>query len=141
MPNFNGNRDDDVLRVNALEAREIRLVDESGRERASLTCSGGTSGQEGYVVVQLNDGNGLPRIELQVDDQGCSIRLNTPDDARGVSLQVADGIGTGIGVNDQKGDPRIRIGISHPESADPRGCHPEVTMIDDGIQRSWTVDS
>lgn len=133
--------DRDVMRVDVLEARQIRLVDQSGKERASLSSWASDKDNPGGVVLQLHGENGLPRVELQVDGGGCSVRLNTKEDAQGITLSINDGVGTGIGINNHNNYPCIRIGISHPDSNDPRGNHPEVTMYEGDEQRTWMIDS
>jgi hypothetical protein len=127
------------LSVNTLEAREIRLVDSKGSTRATMGCSDQKSGR-GWTVFQMLDDDGLPRIELQVSNEGCSIRLNTLGDAQGITVSVSDTAGNGLSINGHDGSPAIRMGISHPESNDPRGNHPELTMYDDTKQKTWSVE-
>ena len=128
------------LRVGTLIANEILLVDKSGRERAALLCSDGQGDDPGHTVLQLFGLNGTPRIELQVDVEGCCIRLNTPDDAHGIAIAFSDNRGTGISVNDHEGKPAISLEVSHPGSDDPRGNHPEIKLTDGKRQRSLTLD-
>lgn len=136
---MNANPQPSDLSVNTLEAREIRLVDSKGNARATMGCSDQKSGK-GWTVFQLFDDEGLPRIELQVSNEGCSIRLNTLGDAQGVTVSVSDKIGNGLSINGHDGRPAIRMGISHPESSDPRGNHPEITMYDENNQKTWSVE-
>ena len=129
----------DDLSVNVLEARELRLVDENVSVRASLGCSGQKNGS-GWTVFQMFDNDGMPRIELQVCDDGCSIRLNTVGDSQVITISVADTRGNGLSINAHDGTPAIRMGISHPESNDPRGNHPELVMYDEKEQKAWSVN-
>lgn len=137
--------DDDLdrkaLRVGTLTANEFFLVDKSGNERVALLCSEGDSDEDpGHALIQLLDPNRIPRIELQVDIEGCCVRLNTPDDANGVTIGFAEDRGTGISISDREGKRAITIGISHPASGDPRGNHPEITLTDGDNHRSLTID-
>ena len=128
------------LCIDVIETQAIVLVDEYGTERATFSCSGGDGGKGGFTVVQINDDNGRPRIELQVDENGnpC-IRLLTPNDGSGVSMAVNDGVGNGLSIGDFEGKPCIMIGIPHPDSDDPRGPHPDITLIDGLSRRGWTA--
>jgi hypothetical protein len=128
------------LCVDVVETREIVLVDEFGTPRATVFCSGGNGGKGGFTVIQINDDNGRPRIELQVDEHGnpC-IRLNTPNDGCGVSMAVNDERGNGLSVGDFEGKPCIMLGVPHPDSQDPPGLHPHITLIDERSRRGWTA--
>ena len=55
------------LEVDWLKAKVIYLVDDTGTSRAKLSC--GTGERRGHVVVHLYDGDGKPRLTLQVDDK------------------------------------------------------------------------
>jgi hypothetical protein len=128
------------LSVDVIETQAIVLVDEYGTQRATVSCSGGDGGKGGFTVIQINDDRGRPRLELQVDSSGNpSIRLSTPNDGCGVSMAVSDGHGNGLSVGDSDGKPCIMIGVPHPDSNDPRGPHPEITLIDELARRGWTA--
>ncbi|MFM7922646.1 MAG: hypothetical protein ACKPJJ_20695, partial [Planctomycetaceae bacterium] len=86
--------------------------------------------------------NGRPRLELQVDPNGSpSIRLSTPNDGAGISMAVSDGNGNGLSIGDFLGKPCIMMGIPHPDSNDPRGPHPDITVLDELSHRGWTAFS
>lgn len=126
--------------VDVLETRAIVLVDEYGSERVSLCCSGGDGGKGGSTVIHINDDRGRPRLTLQVDSLGNpSICLFTPENAPGISLAVNHDHGNGIGITDVQGTSQIVMGIPGPKSNDPRGCQPDITVIDARGGRVWSV--
>ena len=101
-----------------------------------MSCHNEKSGGD-LTVFQMFDDSGTPRIELQVSDEGCVVRLNTPKDAQGVSLASSNRRGNGLSINRDDNTPAIRIGVSHPESGDPRGEHAELIVYDNsGNQQS-----
>ena len=125
------------LSVDELEVRKITLVDEYGNCRATLNCWGGDGCVGGYASISLNDDAGQPRIELEVHDCGSPfIRLNMPNSNPGVSLAANDGLGNGMAVYDFEGKPLIQIGISHPDSNDPRGS--EISVLNPQVRRGWS---
>lgn len=127
------------LNIDELEVRQISLVDEYGTCRASLGCTGGDGGVGGFTSIQLNDDAGQPRIELEVVDDGSPfVRLNMPSQVPGVSIAANDQQGNGLSVYDHEGKPLIKIGISHPESDDPRGPTPEMVVLDPISRRAWS---
>ncbi len=126
------------LNIDELEVRRITLVDEYGKSRASLHCSGGDGGIGGFTSISLNDDAGQPRIELEVHEGSPFIRLNMPDANAGVSIAANDGLGNGMSVYDHEGKPLVQIGVSHPDSDDPRSPHPEVVVLDPGKRRAWS---
>lgn len=125
------------LAVDVLEAKEIVLVDMQGRERASLACSGG---ENSHAVIHLYDEEGRPRITLQVNDRGNpSICLFNQQNSPCVSMSVNDRRGNGLTICDSEGKPCIMAGIPGPDSDDPRGPAPEITVVDELGHRMWTV--
>lgn len=124
------------LNIDELEVRRITLVDEYGKSRASLHCSGGDGGIGGFTSISLNDDAGQPRIELEVHEGSPFIRLNMPDANAGVSIAANDGLGNGMSVYDHEGRPLIQIGISHPDSDDPRGS--EISVLNPPSRRGWS---
>lgn len=123
-----------------LEARSIVLVDQYGTERVSLACSAGDGRAGGFTVIHVNDDKGRPSLTLQVDSFGNpSICLFTRGNAPGISLSVNNGHGNGIGIADSLGKPCIELGIPGPESNDPRGRQPDITVIDEQGRRFWSV--
>lgn len=132
-------REPKKLSIDVIEARAIVLVDEYGIERANLFCTGGDAGKGGMTVVQINDDNGRPRLELQVDPSGNpAIRLATPNDGSGVSLAVNE-VGNGMSIGDFEGKTCIMLGVPHPDSDDPRGPHPDIHVFDEDTGRQWSA--
>jgi hypothetical protein len=130
-----------TLTVDVVQTRAIVLVDEYGKERARLMCSGGDGGIGGLAAIQIIDDAGRPRIEIQVDQTGNpSIRLLTPRNGNGVTLAVNEGIGNGIAVGSHEGLPSIILGVPHPESKDP-SQHPEITVLDPSSRHGWSTRS
>lgn len=128
------------LAVDVIEAQLIVLVDEYGTERARLSCSGGDGGAGGYTVVHVNDDTGRPTITLQVDDRGNpSICLFSRSSAPGVSMAVSRELGNGLSISNTEGKPCIMMGVPGPESGDPRGPTPEITVIDEKGRKTWSV--
>ena len=79
-------------------------------------------------------------MEVQVDPKGNpSICLSTPNGGSGVFMAVVDGNGNGLSIGDFEGKPCIMMGVPHPDSNDPRGPHPDITMIDELAHRGWTA--
>ncbi len=130
-------REPNKLSIDVVEARAIVLVDEYGNERVSFSCSGEAGG---HTVIHVNDGQGRPSLTIQVDHQGnASISLFNQNKSSGISLAVNNGRGNGLGVADPSGTPCIVLGAPGPESDDPRGPHPEITVLDTHGQRMWSV--
>src|SRR5690606_4735545 len=87
------------------------LVDNAGTPRASLTCSEGTGGNHGHVVIHLHDQNAI-RLSLQVDDkEGVSISMFNELASPCVSLSVLSSRGNGITLCDREGRPRTNAGV------------------------------
>jgi hypothetical protein len=128
------------LNVDIVETQAIVLVDEFGTERASLSCSGGDGGAGGHTVVHLHDDEGRPRITLQVDDQGNpSMCLFNCSNSPGVSMAANGDRGNGLKICDADGKSVIMLGIPGPESDDPRGPKPDITVFDEQGGTQWTV--
>lgn len=128
------------LTVDVVEARAFVLVDEYGVERASLSCFGGDGGTGGWTVIHINDDDGRPRLTLQVDDHGNpSLCLFTRNNSPGVAMAVNNGHGNGLSITDWQGKSCIMLGIPAPESNDPRGQHPDITVIDEQGRRTWSA--
>jgi len=105
--------------ADAVETGAILLVDESGTQRAVLTCSTNEQSNEGHVLVHLYDGKGRVRMTLQVDDkEGPSVSLFNGTCSPCVSLGVAEGRGNGLTVCDSQGRPRIHVGVNDVETSD-----------------------
>ena len=110
------------------------MVNSNGDLRATMVSS-----ESGFgTVFQMFDDSGTPRIELQVSDEGCVVRLNTLGDSQGVSIASSNERGNGLSINRDDNSPAIAIGVSNPESRDPRGEYAELVVYDDeGNQTSF----
>ena len=110
-------QDDGIIRVEAIEAKAIYLVDSSGSPRASLTCSEGGGQNHGHVVIHLHDQNGI-RLSLQVDDkEGASISMFNQSASPCISVSALNSRGNGITICDSEGRPRINAGIENGDSS------------------------
>lgn len=128
------------LSVDVIETQSIILVDEYGSERAKLSCSGGDGGIGGFTYISLNDDEGHPKITLQVGDHGNpSITLYTRNNSSGVSMAVNNGHGNGLAIHGSHSKSCIMLGVPGPESNDPRGQTPDITVIDENGQRNWSA--
>jgi len=91
------------------------------------------------TVIQINDDQGRPRLELQVDPSGNpGVWRSTPSDGPGVSLSV-NRHGNGISVSDAEGKPCIMLGVGHAKTGDPRGPGPQIDVLDEQNGRGWSV--
>lgn len=110
-----------VLRVSRVETRQIDLVDESGKTRATLDCS--SAENRGYVVMHLYGDSKSPRLSLQVTDkEGASISLwnqTSPCVTLGVLTS-----GNGISIKDGDGKPMIDVGVRAGQAS------PDITVRD-----------
>lgn len=123
------------LAADVVQARALVLVDEQGKHRASLSCS--SDGDQGFTVFHLNDGEGRPRITLQIDSAGNpSVVLFTSDNGCGVSLAVNEN-GSGVSITAERSG--ISFGVPGPKNDDPRGCHPSIDVVDSKGKRTWSV--
>jgi hypothetical protein len=137
MKRKRANREPSKLTAEVIAARAFVLVDESGRERATLSCGVGEDGT--FTVIHLNDDEGRPRITLQVGDKGdSSIILFTSGGGTGVSL-AATGTGNGVWIADAEGRPCIMAGVPGSDSHDPRGPGPKLDVLDEDRKRTWSV--
>jgi hypothetical protein len=135
----NNNPDDDkLLSVEALEAKAIYLVDDAGATRASLAC--GTGERRGRIVVQLYDGDGRPRLTLQVDDdEGASISLWNQTNSPCVSLGVLNERGNGITICDTQGRPKIIAGTTRLGMDGIEKSITEISVINSKDEEIWSV--
>jgi hypothetical protein len=123
------------LSIERLEVGMIVLVDEQGVERAMLTCS--TGPEIGCATwLHMNDEQGRPRLSLQVNELGSSVCLYSQNDAT-LSMKASEAHGVGIWVSDRASNSSVSIGVPGPKSGDPRGIHPDITVMEAG--RGWSV--
>jgi hypothetical protein len=128
------------LSVGVLQARAIVLVDESGKERVTVSCSVSVSCPRGFTVIQINDDAGRPRLEFQVDcDGNPCLRLVESTGTSGVEIVATAQKGNGISVAGSDGKQFISLGVSHPDSVDPRGARPTIDVVDLKNQQMWSV--
>ena len=129
------------LSADVVTAKAFVLVDDSNRERASITVP--PSGENGAVVLHMSDHVGRPRITLQIDPDGNpSICLFTEGNAPAISLALNAGRGNGLVVGDSEGVPCVEIGIPNAGSSHPLGDSPHVIVRDHNGNVAWsTLDS
>ncbi|OYP37139.1 hypothetical protein [Rhodopirellula sp. MGV] len=128
------------LHVGYLTANQIFLVDAAGKERAALLCSASNDQEPGYAAFQLLDANGTPRVELQVDTEGCCIRLNKPGNVHGVSIAFSEDRGVGILISGHEGKSAINLEIPHPNSNDHPGQRPELQLVHGDAERTLSME-
>ncbi len=121
-----------VLKADMVEARSVILVDQDGIERAYLGCEAATDDMDGFSLLHLKDPSGMPRVSIQLSDCGeAAISFFQADGTKRIGLVVSEG-GSGIGVEDQDGQPCVQMGIrDNPEAI------PELSVRDSKHQRTW----
>jgi hypothetical protein len=123
---------DTYLTVDCIDARLLRLLDDTGTPRILLVASSDSS------LIQLLGDDGLPRLELSVHGDNSSIRLYGPGDVVGCSMAVTDH-SNGIAVNDRDGLSVISCGIYHDRDATPIGLQPVIIVTNNESGRQWTI--
>ena len=102
--------DPTILAADVVEAGAFVLVDKQGKRRASLSCMSEEHCKDGYTTAMLFDGEGNPRITLQVNEEGANIQLWNRSNSPCLTLNVSDEQGTGIMVTDLAGKSRFQVG-------------------------------
>lgn len=125
-------KEDTYLTVDCIDARSLRLLDDTGTPRILLVA-----GSESSLIQLLSD-DGLPRLELSVRGDNSSIRLYGAGDVIGCSMAVTDH-SNGIAVNDRDGVSVISCGIYHDRQATPIGLQPVIIVTNNESGRQWTI--
>lgn len=123
---------DAYLMVDCIDARSLRLLDDTGTPRILLIAGSDSS------LIQLLGDDGLPRLELSVHGDNSSIRLYGPGDVVGCSMAVTDH-SNGIAVNDRDGVSVISCGVYHDRQATPIGLQPMIIVTNNESGRQWTI--
>jgi hypothetical protein len=133
-------REPKKLTIDTIEARSISLVDEFGKERVMMACSGGDGESGGCTVIHIYNGKGQIALTIQVEDQGDPhIALFNRDGSSGVTLGVNDPRGSGVRVADAQGKFRVTMSVRGPATDDPRGPGADLMALDFDARRMWTA--
>ena len=124
-----------VVTADVIEAGMIVLVDDSGKRRAELSCKSEQHCEDGYAIAQLFDGDGRPRITMQVNQEGASIQLWNRSNSPCVTLNVADERGTGIVVTDSAGKSRFQAGATNNDTSSESEIRVEI--VDSTGVNTW----
>lgn len=126
------------IEADVVRAKSFVLVDDQDRDRATLSAV--PSGKNGAVVLHLSDHNGLPRISLQIDENGNpSICLFTENSAPSVSLAIDKDRGNGIMVGDEEGRPCVMIGVPGAK-AECLSDSPHIIVLDQEGEELWSTN-
>jgi hypothetical protein len=138
MPN--NSSADGMLRVDALEAKAIYLIDSSGAARASLICASNNGEKHGHVVIHLYDREGRPRMSLQVDDEeGASVALFNQTNSPCISVGVFNNRGNGLTICDAEGKPMIDVGASGSEVSGAKESRAEISVLNSVGEQIWSA--
>lgn len=123
-----------TIKADVVEARRLRIVDERGTERASLSAS------KDYCVLHMNDDKRRPVITLQVSNEGAFVCLFTQGNSPGVYLGLSYANGTGVTIADLEGKQRIFQGVPGPDSQNgPFHDQPNIVVIDLQGNQTWAA--
>jgi hypothetical protein len=125
--------------ADVIETGAILLLDEKGKKRAQLACMSNDHCEDGYVVAHLYDGDGRPRITLQVSEEGASIQLWNRSNSPCVSLGVIQERGNGITICDAEGKPMIDLGASGSEASGPNKSDAEISVLNSFGEEVWSA--
>ena len=100
-----------VIAADVIEAGQIVLVDKLRKRRAEIACKSEEHCEGGYAVAQLFDGDGRPRITLQVSDDGANIQHWNRSNSPCITLNVADDRGTGVCRHRHPRESSISVGF------------------------------
>jgi hypothetical protein len=125
--------------ADVIETGAILLVDQDGRIRAQLMCNSDERESNGFVVIHLYDGNGRPRLSLQVsDNEGPSVALFNGKASPCVSLAVFEDRANGITVCDGEGIPRFSAGTTVDNLTSAREQSVKLELRDSEGQIIWS---
>ena len=125
-----------IVEADCISTKYLSLVDGVGRERACLTT--GTK-ENDYVIFQMKDAAGRPRVSIQLSDSETYITLFTNKNAPAISIGLSGEKGNGITIG-RPGDGRPHIFLSVPGEAgrDELGSEPTV-LVADSEGREFTL--
>jgi len=128
-----------TISADVIEARSIRLVDESGKVSIELSTSQIGDGVR-LTVIQIFDDNGKPRLELQVCNDEAGIRIVDKSDKASISLATRED-GSGMSLRNAEGSLSIVAGVANDTERDPDGNRqrPRLELHDHSTKESLYI--
>ncbi len=123
-----------VVTADKIIAKHICLVDNTGRERASMFVS--DSSNDSATVIRILGETGVPQIELQVAGTTASIRIANTNDQPGISLAVNDGC-NGLMIGDAEGAPVVQMGVYLSKDDEGNTRQPFILLRDFETGYQW----
>lgn len=108
-----------TISADVIEARCIRLIDESGQVSVKLSTSKVDDGLR-VTVIQIFDDNGMPRLELQVSNDEAGIRIIDKSDNAKILLATRKD-GSGMSLQNAEGSLSIVAAVANETERDPDG--------------------
>jgi hypothetical protein len=126
-----------IIEADCVSTKHLSIVDEQGRERACLTCR---SEDDEYVVFDMKDTAGRPRITIQLNDSEAHVMLFTDQNAPAISIGLNGERGNGIQIG-RPGDGRPHIILSVPgkDGREELGPEQSVLVIDSEGRREFSL--
>jgi hypothetical protein len=112
-------KEEKTISADVIEARCIRLVDESGHVSVELSTSKIDDGLR-LTVIQIFDDNGMPRLELQVSNDEAGIRIIDKSDKAKILLATRKD-GSGMSLQNAEGSLSIVAAVANDAERDPGG--------------------
>ncbi|XZE35649.1 hypothetical protein SH501x_001151 [Pirellulaceae bacterium SH501] len=112
-------KEEKTIYADVIEARCIRLVDESGHVSVELSTSKVDDGLR-VTVIQIFDDNGMPRLELQVSKDEAGIRIIDKSDKAKILLATRKD-GSGMSLQNAEGSLSIVAAVANDTERDPGG--------------------
>jgi hypothetical protein len=126
-----------IFDVDCIRTKHLSIIDDQGRERACLTCRP-ENGE--YVVFDMKDKIGRPRVTIQLNDSEAHVMLFTEQNAPAISIGLNANRGNGIQIG-RPGDGRPHIVLSVPGKDGPEELEtePSVLVIDADGRREFVL--
>lgn len=116
-------------------AHSIRLVDRAGNDRIMLHAS---AEEPGLAGIQIVGSSGLPRLELQVADDGqVGIRMTNQENQNVIQIGINQ-TGNGLSISTSEGMPVIMMGV-HAEQFGPFGPTQGNIVVRDAATNEQTI--
>jgi hypothetical protein len=118
-----------VIEADAIRTKHLSLIDDQGRERASLTTG---KNVDDNVVFHMNDGDGRTRVTIQIDAAGDPyVMLFTRTNVPAICLSLVGDKGNGIQIGrPSDGAPQILLGVPGKDGHAEFGNEPSITIVD-----------
>lgn len=114
-----------MIEADCITTKHLSLVDDHGRERAALRT---TTHHGDFVVFDMKDVEGRPRVTIQLSEEGAYFALFTKQNAPAVSIAVNWDTGSGITIGrPSDGRPQIMIGVPGENQL---GDEPSIVVCD-----------